>query len=218
MRLHFLLSSNKKPVDFDYQHALVGVFHYWLGLNDLHNKISLYSLSWLSCGKMSKRGFDFPNGADWFVSFYDVEIGKKLIKTAMSNNEVISGMTVREIQIMEEPDFGSKERFQAASPILVRKYDENRRATHLTFHDEEADKLMTETMQKKLQSANLNYDIQIRFDRSYPNAKTKLVTIKGIENRANLCPIIIEGDPEAIKFAWNVGIGHSTGSGFGAIK
>ena len=46
----------------------------------------------------------------------------------------------------------------------------------------------------------------------------KLVDIKGIKHRASLCPVVIEGDPVAISFAWNVGAGHLTGSCFGALK
>jgi CRISPR/Cas system endoribonuclease Cas6 (RAMP superfamily) len=34
----------------------------------------------------------------------------------------------------------------------------------------------------------------------------------------NWCPIIIKGKPETKLFAWNVGLGNSTGIGFGAIK
>ena len=41
---------------------------------------------------------------------------------------------------------------------------------------------------------------------------------KGIENRASICPLIIIAKPETIAFTWNVGIGNSTGIGFGAIS
>jgi CRISPR-associated endoribonuclease Cas6 len=73
-------------------------------------------------------------------------------------------------------------------------------------------------MQHKLAVAGLPQDISIAFDRTYHKAKTKLVSIKGIQSRANECPVIIKGAPELINFAWNVGIGHSTGSGFGALN
>lgn len=59
--------------------------------------------------------------------------------------------------------------------------------------------------------------MKVSFDKNYFNPKTKLVRINGIDSRANFCPVIIEGNPEAIRFAWNVGVGHSTGCGFGAI-
>lgn len=59
MRLHFLLTPNTQTVPFDYQHFLIGAFHKWMGWNEVHDEISLYSLSWLQGGKMFKDGFNF---------------------------------------------------------------------------------------------------------------------------------------------------------------
>jgi len=64
----------------------------------------------------------------------------------------------------------------------------------------------------------LDLDIDVQFDRSYSNPKTKLIKVKGISHKANVCPILVKGSPDALAFAWNVGLGHLTGSGFGAIK
>lgn len=217
MRLHFNLSNNTSIVPFDYQHYLIGVFHKWMGWNAIHDEISLYSLSWLQGGIMVKNGFNFPDGAKWFISFWDEEIGKHLIMNAMKNPDVCNGMVVNEIQMQETPQFGAKERFTLSSPVFIRKYDEDKKAVHLTYKDAESDFYLTETLKKKLKNANLNDDVKVSFDKNYFNPKTKLVKINGIESRANFCPVIIEGNPEAVRFAWNVGVGHSTGSGFGAI-
>jgi CRISPR-associated endoribonuclease Cas6 len=64
----------------------------------------------------------------------------------------------------------------------------------------------------------LDDTIEISFDTSYINAGTKKITYKGVENKASWCPVIIKGKPETKLFAWNVGLGNSTGIGFGAIK
>jgi len=217
MRLHFSLSPNTEVVPFDYQHFLIGTFHKWMGWNNLHDEISLYSLSWVQGGSKVKDGFNYPKGAKWFISFWDDEIGKTLVKNAMKDPETFCGMKVLEIQIQETPEFGTKEKFKVSSPVFIRKYDENKRAIHLTYDDVDTDLYLTETLKKKMLSANLNYEIKVSFDRQFGIAKTKVVNINGISSKANMCPVILEGDPEAIKFAWNVGIGHSTGSGFGSL-
>ena len=144
-------------------------------------------------------------------------IGKKIIKTALDDPNVCCGMKVSEIQIQDNPPFTNKERFVAASPIFIRKYDEHFKAKHLTVKDKEADYYLTETLKSKLKTAGLEHNVKVSFDKSYNNPKTKLVTINDIESRANFCPVIVEGDPEAVQFAWNVGVGHSTGSGFGSL-
>jgi CRISPR/Cas system endoribonuclease Cas6 (RAMP superfamily) len=59
--------------------------------------------------------------------------------------------------------------------------------------------------------------VRISFDREFVNPKIKLVCIKNIQHHASVCPVIIEGTPEAVQFAWNVGIGNSTGSCFGSL-
>jgi CRISPR-associated endoribonuclease Cas6 len=60
--------------------------------------------------------------------------------------------------------------------------------------------------------------LSIKFDTDYPRASTKMLNYNGIKNRASWCPVFIEGEPETKLFAWNVGLGNSTGIGFGAIK
>ena len=107
------------------------------------------------------------------------------------------------------------------------QYNVNRKSSDLkfqvtkqyTFNDEEANGLMVHTLHHKMELAGLPYDesLDIRFDLDYQNKKTKMLKYRGIYNRANLCPVIIEGKPETKAFAWNVGIGNSTGIGFGSI-
>ncbi|MBE2190369.1 MAG: CRISPR-associated endoribonuclease Cas6 [Candidatus Kapabacteria bacterium] len=217
MRLYLSLTPTNTIVPFDYQYLLLGKFHDWLGVNEFHDKISLYSFGWLSGGNVKGKGIEFRNGANWFISFWDEEIGKKIIFNALKRPDFIYGMKVNEVVIRDTPSFTQNEKFMVSSPVLVREYSENKSAKHLTFDDKSADDLMTKTMQRKLSEVGLKNDIQIRFDRDYHKSKTKLIKINGIENRVNVCPIIIEGSPESIQFAWNVGVGHSTGSGFGAL-
>lgn len=216
MRLHLLLSSSSEIIPYNYQEKLLGTFHKWLGLNELHDEISLYSWSWLQGSGRAEGGLAFPEGAKWFISFWDESIGSRIINGVMKDPAVFSGMEVKEIQIQNTPQFSCREVFKLASPVLIRKY-ENGRAMHLTYESEEATHYLSETLKKKLKTAGLNNEVRVSFDKSYLHPKTKLIDINGIKSRANYCPIVIEGDPEAICFAWNVGTGHSTGCGFGAM-
>lgn len=223
MRLHFQLTPNTQTVPFDYQHFLTGYFHKLLGDNDLHDGLSLYSLGWLSGGVTKQNGkplggLNFPGGARWFVSAHDGELLQKLVDGAMRAPEVCCGMSVQEIRIQQTPDFGSRFCFKAASPILARSKEIAGRVTHYTCKDAEADGVLTQTLRHKLDAAGLDSaNATVRFDRSYRNPKIKLVTIKGISHKCSVCPVIVEGSPEAVAFAWNVGAGHLTGNGFGSL-
>jgi len=222
MRLQLKLSSNTQPLPFNYQHKLTGALHKWLGENKLHDKISLYSFSWLR-GKTDRveGGLSFPDGASWCISFWESKYGSDLIQGIVDMPEVMYGMTVDEVKVAKTPSFKNEERFKVASPVLVRKNEDAETRKHLTFKDEDVDQYLSRTLNKKLKEAGLAGDLkplEVYFDKNYPNPKTKLVHLKGTKLRANFCPVIIKGDPKAIEFAWTVGVGELTGSGFGALS
>ena len=52
MRIYLRTTPNDVIVPFDYQQKIVGTIHKWLGNNEIHDKISLYSFSWLLGGNM----------------------------------------------------------------------------------------------------------------------------------------------------------------------
>lgn len=219
MRLYLKLSPNTEPVPFNYQHQLTGTLHKWLGQNDLHDKISLYSFSWLR-GKVetSSNGLHFSQGARWFISFWEKEHGSDLIQGIVDKPKVAYGMEVDEVQIVRPPEFKEKWRFKVSSPVLVRKNRDEGGREHLSFKDKDVDQYLERTLRRKLEEAEVPHnDFTITFDEDYSGARTKLIDVKGTKLKSNLCPIIMEGDPKAIEFAWNVGVGELTGSGFGAL-
>lgn len=219
MRLHLTLTPNTEPVPFNYQHQLTGALHKWLGQNDLHDKISLYSFSWLrGRGNPTKEGLSFPQGVSWFISFWENTYGSELIQGIVEEPKVMYGMKVDEVRIVRSPEFGQKERFKVSSPVLIRKNMDDQRRKHLTFQDEDAGGYLTRTLKTKLREAGISDEgLQVEFDKQYDRARTKLMDIKGTKLKVNLCPVVIQGNPKAIEFAWNVGIGELTGSGFGAL-
>lgn len=218
MRLYLTLSPNTKPVPFNYQHQLTGALHNWLGQNDLHDKISLYSFSWLR-GRTVRvdGGLNFPNGATWFISFWEESNLKELIRGILNQPAVFYGCTVKDIQIQETPNFEQKAYFRVASPILVRENLDNGGRKHLTFNDSKTKELLNQRFRSKLNVAGLTTSAIISFDETYHSPKTKLVQINKSKLKTSICPVIIEGDTEAIQFAWNVGVGELTGSGMGAL-
>lgn len=220
MRAYLNLSANTSQVPFNYQPFLVGALHKWLGNNNIHGSLSLYSFSWLKNGRKSGKTLDFRNGGLWHISFYDEDLMKKLIAGIRTDPEINFGMRVTEITLRNTPEFGEEETFMLDSPVLVKRIKEGEKnEKHYTFSDPEANGLLTETLRHKLTKAGLgDRKIEVIFDTDYSEAKTKMVTYRDINNRANMCPVILKGDPDAIAFAWNVGIGNSTGIGFGSVR
>lgn len=218
MRLHLSLRSERNPVPFNHLPQITGAIHKWIGKNEVHDAVSLYSFSWLRGGRQERAHLKFPQGASFSISAYENNLLKRIIAGIQADPSVNFGLTVEEISIEETPYFSKKTTFLTASPILVKRKVEGREI-HYTYQDTEANDLLTETLKTKLRAAGLNEDgVRARFVKDYPGAKTKISYYDKIGNRVNVCPIEIEGSPEQIGFAWNVGMGNSTGIGYGALK
>lgn len=220
MRIRIDIVTNGLRIPYSHQHLLTGVIHKWLGSNELHGNISLYSFSRLEGAKSTKDGLQFGNNGSFWFSAHDPGVVNALIKGIFKDKTMFGGLTVREISVVEEPDFSNSSEvyFYPGSPILVKRPFENS-TKHYIYTDECADLYLKETLLHKMQVAGIEDDtLDIRFDRQCGNASTKLVDYDGIKNRASWCPVIVKGMPETILFAWNVGLGNSTGIGFGAVK
>lgn len=220
MRLNIKTSPNNRIVPFDYQNKLVGVLHKWIGENDIHNLISLYSFSWLYNGIRNSEGLNFKNGASWFISFHDDSKLKIILSSILEKPEMFYGMRVVDVSIEDTPDLSNRELFYLSSPILIKyRNKETGKITHYTYEDKEASELLKSTLLHKMQDAGLPLDetLEIYFDTEYKGRKIKHVNYRNIRNKASMCPVYIKGKPETKAFAWNVGIGNSTGIGFGSI-
>ncbi|MDR3665912.1 MAG: CRISPR-associated endoribonuclease Cas6 [Ignavibacteriaceae bacterium] len=218
MRIHLKLRSEKKPVPFNYQPQITGAIHKWIGKNEIHDKTSMYSFSWLQGGKKRGDHLIFENGAIFEFSSYDNTLIKALIRGIQIDPIINFGLEVSELTLQEPPIFSPKEVFYVSSPILVKRKVEEKEI-HYTYNNPECDILLTETLKTKLRKAGISdKNINVSFYRGYPMARTKIIYYNKIGNRVNICPVEIAGSPEQIAFAWNVGIGNSTGIGFGALK
>lgn len=220
MRIYVKTTLSNETIPWNYQPKLVGCLHKWLGENTVHDQMSLYSLSWLS-GKFqsSKEGISFKESPQFFISAYKPDLIKSIIKGIQHDPMMFCGLQVSEISLIQPPAFQSEEYFHAQSPVLIKRTLSHGETKFYFPKDLESDNHLTHTMKNKLRKAGLEHlNINISFDKSYRNTQSKLVELNGMKNKATICPIKISGDPEAISFAWLVGVGNSTGSGFGALK
>lgn len=195
--------------------------HKWIGPdNELHGRMSLYSFSWLQNSEMRNGGLFFSGGAKFFVSFYDEAVMRGIVRSILDSPEMFCGMEVTDVSLMDDPDLTGRSLFYLGSPVFLhRRAKEGKRSTQYTFQDEISSQLMTGILKRKMEIAGLPADenLSVRFDLSYSRKRTKLVTYKEIKNKASVCPVIIDGSNRSKQFAWNVGIGNSTGIGFGSI-
>lgn len=219
MRIHLKTKSIEVIIPYNHQRLLVGAIHKWIGKgNEEHGDISLYSFSRLNGAKNCEKGLAFQHGSTFFFSAHDLGLIQQIIHRIQKDPILFDRLEIEEIIIQEEPDLESKDIYFTASPILI-KHRDGDNIRHLTYKDSMAPACLEHTLKTKMNIAGLIDDsLKIEFIPNHPSASTKLVNYNGINNRSNWCPLLIMGKPETKVFAWNVGLGNSTGIGFGAIK
>lgn len=221
MRLHLYLTT-PSVIPFEYLATLKSAFHRWAGHNPaLHNGLSLYSYSWLHGGRAGRGGIRFAEGANWFVSAPDETLIHELVSGVVRAPALDFGLAVRDVRMQRAPEFTAGEQaFRVASPVFLKyEVEKGKPADHLLPGHELADELLTATLRHKLRQAGQDdTGAAVRFDPAYvTTAKSKLFQYKRVQCRGSICPVLVAGSAEQIQFAWEVGVGHSTGIGCGAL-
>lgn len=218
MRIHLKITASQKILPYDHQALLTGTIHKWMGWNNEHGKVSLYSFSQLEGGKSTSDGLQFSDKTCLFFSSFNPDLIKKIIEGIRSDPTMFCGLIVSEIVIQDDPDLSDRELFFPASPIFIKRRSVDGE-DHILYTDSRAGDYLKETLLTRLTKAGLTDEsLIVRFESNYPKAGTKKITYNEVQNRASWCPVIIQGKAETKLFAWNVGLGNSTGIGFGAIK
>ncbi|MCW3464397.1 CRISPR-associated endoribonuclease Cas6 [Chitinophaga nivalis] len=219
MRCYLKLSRNERSLPFNYQQYLTGAIHKWLGNNDEHGKLSLYSFSWIKNLQQTTTGFNLTATSSFFFSAHEETLVRQLLKGVAADPAVCFGSQVTAVDIVSGRQFSSQEKLWVASPVFIKRKAINEKVKHFTYEHPESSQYLTETLQKKLQVAGLDHTgVAVRFDDHFSGSKTKISTYRDIHNKVSICPVIINGSPEQIAFAWNVGLGNSTGIGYGALS
>jgi CRISPR-associated endoribonuclease Cas6 len=224
MRIQLKLSSNTQLVPFNHLHQLTQRLHHWLGPeNSLHDGLSLYSFGWLRGGERVGNGLWFPQGATWNVSFHNSEQGIQLAKGILADRNAFFGMQVDKALEMPYPSFSEMQIFKVDGAVIARKKRDDNTKEYLLFDNPEADAALTRILRKKMITAGFSQDeaesTLVKFIREIEGKpRIRKLTIKGIDHKGSSCPVIVEGTTSSTRFAWLVGIGELTGSGFGALQ
>lgn len=221
MRLNLYLEA-PQLLPFNHLPALKGAFHRWSGHNPgLHDGLSLYSYSWLRGGRGGRGGLRFGEGAHWCISAHDPAVIHEVISGIISKPGLDYGLVVRDARIQHPPEFAAGEQlFRVLSPVFIKdEVEKGQPADHLLPGHPRANELLTETLRHKLRQAGLDdAGAAVRFDPAYAFTKPKLFQYKDIHCKASVCPVLVTGTAEQLRFAWCVGVGHSTGIGCGCLE
>lgn len=223
MRIKINFSKNTTPVSIANQSQVNGYIHKCLGdNNEYHDSVNNYSISSLMGGRLNedKKTLSFMNGAYIVVSSNDQNFLGRLVDGLMNNIDFICGMRFTHIQYVDtEYLCNGWNNFATLSPFIIKEYDNNGRYRFLTLADVDFQGRVKLYLMNKIKKINPklnlnNFDLIIP---NHPSHKVKKILVKNVINYANQCHISIRCDKDVAELLYNIGIGQSTGSGFGTI-
>lgn len=221
MRIKLNFSKNTSVVPFQYYSLVNSYIHNCLGRNNVyHDSKSDYCIC-LNGGTLSddKDGFNFENGYILVTSLDHDFIGK-LIIGAVSNPILFNGMVFSHVSYINDEFYNGWNYFKTVSPFLIKKYSDKKNYTFLTLNDENFEKEVESYLKRIVNTVKPNLDtsnFKVEIDTSVSH-KVKNILVKNVINHANDCQINIFTNKKVAEFLYNIGIGQSTGSGFGTIR
>jgi CRISPR-associated endoribonuclease Cas6 len=210
------------------QHLVNGFFHKLLGENNpYHDTPSNYSLSSLRGGKLIENNeVNFENGGFILLSTTDQELLSKVLIGSFTNKNFYKDIEISGIEYLPaEKFYNGWNYFRTLTPILLEKNED-----FITLESENFVKELTEQTIRKLKAVNPNLsltDFEIKI-LSHPAHKARNLFIKKksnkdldhyvyVFNRASECHVNIFCNKETAELLYNLGLGKSTGCGFGMI-
>lgn len=186
--------------------------------NPYHGKFSKYSVSRLQNGMYLDGNVIFTNGAFLTISSCDNEfIDKIVLSLTYNRNELyISNLKFRKFEISEFDVHSEYDIIRTTSPIRLQTKDK-----FITFEDDEFVSHLRDKSIKKLIYNGLNEKVAntLDFELFHPeNAKIRFYNINGCKNICSQVMLLVRGNKEARKLIYELGLGSSTGFGFGSVK
>lgn len=222
MRIKFNFTKNTKPVPVNHQQFLNGYIHKCLGENNVyHDSKSDYSISILQGGRIDieSKTLNFEKGAYFTVTSDDNVFIKTLLMGVLVNPELFFGMKFSGVDYIDEKFHNGWNYFITLSPFILKEYVDKKNYRYITLKDDDFSKKIKTHLINKLkkidEKLNLtDFDVVVE-----PNSfnKVKTIMVKNVANKANHCQINIHCSKKVAKILYTIGIGQSTGSGFGTI-
>lgn len=187
--------------------------------NDIHNKFSNYSLSPMMGGKRNGKYISYPDGG---YVYFTTNSGDLMLKVTMAlfnmvNTTKVGDLEYRNFEMVKDFHIHSDyDLVRTISPILLKVNHKQ-----ITVNDDCFLSVLKERCVKKLidngVSKNDANTLSIDFFHK-ENAKVVNMQYNNIHNLTTKAMFVIKGNRHAREILYNMGIGSSTGCGFGTVS
>lgn len=217
-RLRINLTYPTVDVPVNNQHFLNGFIHSSFGDNNpYHDSFSNYNISSLQGGKLKddKKTLSFNNSSPHFFISGDNDFLSFAINAFIRSEASMFGMKFESIGSFD--DFKLNKYFDdivTISPIIVKNDNKQK----ITVDDKDFLHHLTINCLKKL-SYNGIVDTSFRLEIINPHkSKSKCIWVGNVFNPCSNVRLRVYGKKKTREMLYNMGLGGSTGSGFGSIK
>jgi|TARA_R110000782_G_scaffold270273_2_gene370190 CRISPR-associated endoribonuclease Cas6 len=221
MRIKILLSPTDTELPINHQHLVNSFIHRALGKdNEYHDAKNNYSISPLQGGNWIKgtKNISFNKGGYVIISSLDDKFINNILMSLYSTN-FYKEIKVIGIEFVDEKFYNGWNHFVTLSPFIIKKYLSKKEYSFHTIDEDGFDVTLKNYLINKLTKINPDLDLT-DFDVKIPkhdNHKTSKVIVKNVVNIGNSCHININTNRKVAELLYNIGIGQSTGCGFGTI-
>lgn len=180
--------------------------------------------------KLLKSGLASRNGEiDFLISSPDDYLIRSMVDGFLNDltvNFAGEKLIVEKIELLKLPKFENKMNFKTLSPIISRtkkEVDGKMKTRDLAPGDHFFRNLENNLINKFCKYNDLDkLDKDIKIYSEMRNVKSKRISIEKGEkqtfHRAYMMDLILEGDLDLIKFAYDSGVGEKSAQGFGMVK
>lgn len=244
-RILLKFKPNLMPVPINFQ-TMQNVYIYgkcFDGDKELHDSTNLHCTSQLYGGKLKDNSIEFKNGGLISFSTINESIMRKLIMGAFKHKDLFCGMEFDCVDAVFEKFYNGCNHFSTLSPFVFKENDRDS-YKYVVFNDPRfLSKISEKTKKNKLiildypefseYATNRTKNKLLKIDpeldltkfkieiHPHKNHKIKKTIIKkgnsDVVVFSNQCQLSIYGNSKVSELIYNVGLGQSTGSGFGTI-
>ena len=241
MRLKITLKSkkNRLKIPFNYNHIVSAIVYNKIYDLELAQKIhssqsyKFFTFSNLHIYKfrLLKDGLLSQNGViDFIISSPDDYLIKSLVEGFLEDltvNFIGEELLVQKVELLAVPNFEEKVKVKTLSPVIVRtkkEVDGELKTWDLPPSKEQFYTNLENNLISKYKEFNKleEADKKITISSEMRHVKAKRISIdKGEQetfHRAYLMDLVLEGDLDLIKFAYDSGLGEKNALGFGMVE
>jgi CRISPR-associated endoribonuclease Cas6 len=238
VKIELKAETGKLKIPFNYNYIISSMIYNNISDStlayELHSTESFkfFTFSQLNIHEYHREGNDLisENGAiDFIISSPNEYLLKNIIRGFLENltvNFIGQKLNVKNVEIIEKPEFTNQMEFRTLSPIIARvkrEVDGEKKIWDLTPGEEFFKQLEKNLINKYLKFNNINEtDKKIKIYSEMRKVKRRRICIKkngfNTYHRSYFMDINMIGDPELIEFAYECGLGEKNSMGFGCIN